>query len=307
MNHLIVDGYNLAFRSHFAFNTLMTNKGLLSGCVYGFLVSLRTVKNKYPHAHVTIAWDTDSTRRKSIDASYKSNRPHFSATEQINDLKGIFSNLNVSQAEYAGEEADDVIASLIKKYQDDTNQIYIYSADKDLLQLVEDGKVIAIHPKKGSKPEKILDEAAVKEEFGVWPRDLQCYQCFRGDSVDNVPGVPNLRISCVIPLIEKYHTPQEVYAHLGEQKLTDFQRASLEASEQRVYLNQGLVALRNDLELEIKTGTPNEEALAEYLSKYEIRAVNSNSYVNVYYDAPSFGIRTAPAIKSYSLFDEEAE
>ena len=62
---------------------------------------------------------------------------------------------------------------------------------------------------------------------------------------------------------------------------------------------------RDDLEVEIKTGTPNEEALAQYLTKYEIRAINPNSYINVFYDAPSFTIRTAPAIKSYSLFDEE--
>jgi len=305
MNHLIIDGYNLAFRSHFAFNTLMTTRGLLSGCVYGFLVGLRAVKNKYPHCHVTIAWDTESTRRKSIDTSYKANRPRFSATEQIKDLKGIFSCLNASQCEYETEEADDVIASLIKKYTEDTNQIFIYSSDKDLLQLVKDGKVLAIHPKKGGKPERVFDEGAVKEEFGVWPRDLFCYQCFKGDSVDGVPGVPRLKISCIIPLIEKYKIPKEVYSHLEEGKLTDFQRSSLLASEKRVYLNQSLVGLRDDLEFEIKIGTPNEGFLAQYLDKYEIRAIKPNSYINVFYDAPSFTIRTAPAIKSYSLFDEE--
>ena len=304
MNHLIIDGFNLAYRSHFAFNTLMTSRGLMSGCFYGFLVSARTIKNKYPNYHISIAWDTESTRRKMVDASYKSNRLRFNASEQILDLKEFFLHLNVSQSEYPGEEADDVISSMIKKYQDDTNQIFIYSADKDLLQLVRDGKVIAIHPKKGGKPEKILDEAAVREEFGVGPRDLWCYQCFRGDSVDSVPGVPNLRIACLLSLIEKYKTPKEVYAHLNEEKLTDFQRTSIIAFEQRVYLNQDLINLRSDLDLEIKNGVPNEEALSQYLTKYEIRAINPNSYINVYYDAPSFGMRTAPALKCYSLFEE---
>ena len=305
MNHLIIDGYNLAYRSHFAFNTLMTSRGLMSGCVYGFLVSTRSIKNRFPDHHVTIAWDTESTRRRSIDASYKSDRPKFSATEQITDLKNVFSYLNVSQSEYMGEEADDVVASLVKKYSDDTNQIIIYSADKDLLQLVKDGKVVAFHPKKGGKPEKVLDEAAVKEEFGVLPRDLKCYQCFRGDSVDNVPGVPRIKTACIIPLIEKYRTPQEVYAHLGEEKLTDFQRESLVAHEQRVYLNESLVGLREDLDLVVKNGDPNEELLGQYLAKYEIRAINPNSYINVFYDAPTFNIRKAPALQSYSLFEEE--
>jgi 5'-3' exonuclease len=170
---------------------------------------------------------------------------------------------------------------------------------------VKDGKVLAIHPKKGGKPERVFDEGAVKEEFGVWPRDLFCYQCFKGDAVDGVPGVPRLKISCLFPLIERYKTPKEVYAHLDEEKLTDFQRSSLLASEERVYLNQSLVGLREDLSFEIKTGDPNEEVLAQYLDKYEIRAISPNSYINVFYDAPSFTIRTAPAIKSYSLFDEE--
>jgi DNA polymerase-1 len=282
----------------------MTSKGLISGCVYGFLVSARTIKNKYPHCHVTIAWDTESTRRKSIDASYKADRPKFGAPEQILDLKHIFSHLNVSQSEYQNEEADDVIASLVRKYQDDTNQIIIYSADKDLLQLVKDGKVIAFHPKKGGKAEKILDESAVKEEFGVWPKDLKCFQCFRGDSVDGVPGVPKIKTACLIPLIEKYKTPKEVYAHLDEEKLTNFQRDSIRAFEQRVYLNESLVGLRDDLELTINNGIPNEEMLSQYLDKYEIKAINPNSYINVFFDAPSFNVRTAPALQSYSLFEE---
>jgi DNA polymerase I len=303
MNHLIIDGFNLAYRSHFAFSTLMTSKGLTSGCFYGFLVSARTVKNKYPDCHVTIAWDTESTRRKTIDAGYKADRPKFSAIDQILDLKKACSYLNISQSEYQGEEADDVIASLVKKYQDATNQIFIYSADKDLLQLVKDGKVIAIHPKKGGQPEKILDEAAVKEEFGVGPKDMICYQCFRGDSIDSVPGVPKIKTACLIPLIEKYKTPKEVYAHLGEEKLTDFQRQSLLTFEQRVYLNESLVSLRDDLDLTIQNGTPNEEMLSQYLNKYEIKAINPNSYINVFFDAPSFNRRTAPALQSYSLFD----
>jgi len=197
-----------------------------------------------------------------------------------------------------------VIASLVRKYSEPDNQILIYSSDKDLLQLVKDGKVLAIHPKKGAKPEKIFDEAAVKEEHGVWPKDFECYQCFRGDAIDGVPGVPRIKTACLIPLIEKYKTPQEVYAHLQEEKLTEFQRESLKAFEQRVYLNKSLVGLRNDLELDVKNGRPDEEWVSKYLAKYEIRAINPNSYINVYFDAPSFNIRKAPAIKSFSLFEE---
>ena len=114
MDHIIIDGFGLVFRSHFAFSSLQTGTGLYSGCIYGFLVSARTIKRRFPHCHVTIAWDNDPVRRKKVYASYKANRPRLGIYEQINDLKEIFSNLNVSQSDYMGEEADDVIASLVR-------------------------------------------------------------------------------------------------------------------------------------------------------------------------------------------------
>jgi 5'-3' exonuclease len=306
MNHLIVDGFNLAFRAHHAFLTLQTNKGLSSGCVYGFLTTLRNVKNKYPDCHITIAWDTESTRRKASDPTYKANRPKFELSEQIQDLKNIMGCLNVSQVEYPGEEADDCIASLVKKYSDEKNQVFVYTSDKDMLQLVRDGRVIVIKPKVGIHPERIFDEAGVKEVFGVGPRDLECYQSFKGDSVDNIPGVPRIKTACLVALIEKYKTPQNIYAHLEEEKLTDFQRQSLKDSEQRVYLNSSLVRLRDDLEFNIKKGIINEENLTLLLDKYEIKSISPMSYVNVFVDATTFNKRTAPAVVTPSLFEEGA-
>jgi 5'-3' exonuclease len=105
-------------------------------------------------------------------------------------------------------------------------------------------------------------------------------------------------------LIEKYKTPQNIYANLHQEKLTDFQRQSLKDSEQRVYLNSSLVRLRDDLELDIKGGIINEENLIQLLGKYEIKAINPLSYVNVFADASTFNRRTAPAVVTPSLFDE---
>jgi DNA polymerase-1 len=305
MNHLIIDGFNLAFRAHYAFLNLQTATGLSSGCVYGFLVGVRTVKNKYPDCHITIAWDTESTRRKSIDASYKANRPKFELSEQILDLKRIFAVVNSSQSEYAGEEADDVICSLVKKYHEDNNRIFVYTADKDMLVLVRDGKVHVIRPKKGAQPERVFDEAAVKEEFGVGPRDLECLQCFMGDHVDNIPGIPRVKTSCLASLVEKYKTPQDIYAHLQEEKLTSFQRQMLTSYEDRVYTNMGLIKLRDDLELDIKQGIPNEEQLETLLNKYQIRSINPITYINTFKDASTFNYRTGPTVQCYNLFEEE--
>lgn len=303
MNHLIIDGFNLAFRAHYAFINLENNKGLLTGCVYGFLTMLRSIKNRYQDCHVTITWDTASTRRKSIDPTYKANRPKFELSEQIQDLKNMVCYLNISQAEYIGEESDDVIASLTRKYTERGDKVFILTSDKDLLQLVRDGKVYVIRPKKGSVPEKIFDEEAVKTEFGVSPKDLESLLCFKGDTVDNIPGVPRVKTSCLINLIEKYKTPQSVYDHLHEETLTDFQRQSIKSSESRVFMNINLVRLRDDLDIKVKEGQANVDAISQYLNKYEIKSIDPHGYVNSFLDVACFRNRTAPAIKSYSIFD----
>lgn len=302
MDHLIIDGFGLVFRSHFAFSKLVTGSGLYSGSVYGFLVSAKTLKKRFPHAHMTIAWDNDPVRRKKVSSTYKANRPRIGIYEQINDLKEIFSNLHVSQSEYIGEEADDVIASLVNIYSE--GHVYIYSADKDMLQLVKDGHVTVIKPKRGRYEEKFFDEEGVRELFKVSAENFVCYQCFRGDNVDNVPGVPRLPSTVIASLAEKYKTPEAIYENLSSEKLTDFQRTSLMECREQVLLNHQLVHLRTDLNLEIITGKPNPDALVPLFKKYEINAVKAASYADAFVDEPTFTTRRAPAVVSYpSLFE----
>ncbi len=294
--YLIVDSFNLAFRSHYAFNTLTNSAGLQSGCFYGFLTGLRSIKNKYPQYHIILAWDTESVRRKQVFAEYKANRNHATGIHgQIDDLKKMFYNLNVSQVSYQGEEADDVIASLVNFYSND--QIIIYSSDKDLLQLVKDGRVVVLNPK-GT----CYDEEKVKQEFGVYPKDFVCYQCLRGDSVDGVPGVARLRSSKIAQLASTYKNIQDVYENIDKESLTDFERCSIMESKQQILLNDQLVRLRGDLELQIIHGVP-EPALVEiYLNKYEISKIKSDSYVSVFKDISSFNMRKTEALKTTSFF-----
>lgn len=303
MDNLIVDGFGIVYRSHYAFNNLLTVSGICSGSVYGFLISMRTIKKNFPHCHLTIAWDRESTRRKEAFETYKSNRNSINLFEQISDLKKIFLNVNVAQSEYEGEEADDVIASLTKKYTE--NQVYIYSSDKDMFQLVKDGSVIAVRPKRGKNPERYYDEEKVMEEYSVSPRNFACFQCLRGDSVDSIPGVPRVKSSLLAYLAEKYETPTTIYDHLEEEKLTPYQRKAFSEFKDQAMLNMQLVTLRTDLPLDVITGIPNADELVPFLDKYEIRSINPNTYAGIFADVPSFNARKTPSYKSYSLFDDE--
>lgn len=302
MNYFIIDGFGLAYKAYHAYSSLSSSSGLDSSCVYGFLVLLQSLKKKYPAFHFVIAWDKGHQRRKQVYADYKSNRNSFSIDEHVSDIKEIIASLNISQIEMCGEEADDVIASFVEKNAKNENLIYIYSSDKDLLQLVKNGLVIVIKPKSGKYPEKYFDEEAVFVQYGVNPIDFASFQAFRGDSIDNIPGVPRLPSKVIALLISRYKEPQKVYNYLDIEKLTDFQQKKLINHKEQVYINYELTKLRKDIDYNILNGLSNIEEIKSFLNKYEIKSISADKLTILFEKESSFLDRRAPAIQNYSLF-----
>lgn len=306
MNYFIVDGMNLAFRSHYAFQRLSTPGGVQSGCVYGFLAIMRSLKLKHRDYQFVIAWDSPAKRKKELYTDYKANRVSFQVPEQVQDIRKIFSSVNVHQHDCPGEEADDIIATLVELNSKDGNQLYIYSSDKDLMQLVENGKVIMVRPQFGAKPAKYFDEEAVKDEMGVSPKDLNCFLAFRGDTSDNIPGVSRVKSSMISSLIEKYKTPGDIYMNLHNEKMTDFQKESFKNFEKQIYVNYSLTSLDKKLELNSVLGTPNVNQIEEILNKYEIKAFTAEAYISIFERNEQFLNRTSQPVENYSLFEKEA-
>jgi 5'-3' exonuclease len=168
--------------------------------------------------------------------------------------------------------------------------------------LVEDGKVIVIRP--GNDGEQFYDEEKVVEEFGVRSSDLACYLSFRGDTVDNIPGVPRLPSKIISVLTSKYKEPREVYASVGKEKLTDFQRESLRTSEKQIYINFSIIKLKTDLDVNISNGISDVDKLDSILKKYEIKSIPAESLVRLFGSESSFNMRTMPVpqVISFSLF-----
>lgn len=299
MNRFIIDGFNLLYRSHFAFQKFSTSSGLLSGGLYGFFTALRALRNKYSHFKFFIAWDNEAKQKKEVFPEYKANRNH--AKLPVEDLKEALQCLNIVQVECPNEEADDVIASMVAQGNDGLD--YIYSSDKDLLQLVKDGQVIVLSPKVGATPEKAYDEEAVKERWGVKPEDLVCLFAFKGDSSDNIPGT-SVPSKVLVPLASKYKTPKMIYASIGEEKLTDFQREALLKNQNQVFINHSIIELKRDLPCSLKTGSSHVAKLKEVFDKFEIKALAPNALVDLFDAETEFLHRSGPSLKTVSLFDE---
>lgn len=308
MNYFLIDAFNLAYRAHNVNFELRTVEGLSSGMFYGFLRTIFSLKKKYRGYKFVVVWDNHADHKFELNPEYKSGRTSLpqTVTQQIPDIKRYLQHCGVDQYEKKGQEADDVIASLVEMYKGDGNTVVVYSNDKDFLQLVETGKVIVYKPKVAMSPEKFYDEDAVVEKFGVPPQKLACFRSFAGDSSDALNGIPRVPRKIIASLVNEHEDIGNVYAALENVKLTDFQREMFAKHREAVEVNFKIIKLNRYLEgLEKTEGSYDEETLKELLKKYEVKSINSASMIDLF--SSSLNIRyTEPRsntkLESYSLF-----
>lgn len=302
MNRFIIDAFNLMYRTHYASVKFPNSSGLSYGGLYGFLNTLKALKKRFPEFKFFIVWDNEAKGKKEIFAEYKANRTPFRVDLPVSDLKQAIACFNVTQVECPGEEADDVIKSLVS--QSGGGKDYIYTSDKDLLQMVQDGTVIVMSPKVGNIPEKFYDAEGVKGKWGVSPEDLPCFLAFRGDTSDNVPGVPRVPSSVLAKLCSKYKSVENIYLNLDKEELTDFQRKSIVDHQEQVKINFSLILLKKDLECAYTLGKADVYKLSVILNKYEIRTIVPQDLIELFDADTVFLNRTSPALKTVSMFDE---
>ena len=214
---LLVDGHSLAFRSFYAFSKggeggLTAKDGTPTSVTYGFLKSLLDNCKLLNPQGVTIAFDTkEPTFRHKADPNYKANRdePPEKFLPDLKRLQNILTqSLNLPISTAPGFEADDVLGTLANKAFEDGWKVRILSGDRDLFQLVDDDRDIAVlymgggpHAKSGSPT--IIDEAAVKEKLGVIPTKVVDLKALTGDASDNIPGVKGVGPKTAINLLNE--------------------------------------------------------------------------------------------------------
>src|SRR5688572_31850812 len=220
MPHLyLVDGSSYIFR---AFHVLpgLTNKfGLNVGAVYGYTTMLWKLagdlnKEDGP-THLAVVLDaSESTFRNKMYDQYKANRPPPppELVPQFPLIRDATRAFSIPCIEEDGLEADDIIACYAKIASEAGWKVTIVSSDKDLMQLVEDGKVDMLD----TMNDRRIGREQVIEKFGVGPELVGEVLALMGDSVDNVPGVPGVGPKTASQLIQQYGSVEGVLAHLDE-------------------------------------------------------------------------------------------
>jgi DNA polymerase-1 len=304
----IIDGLNLAYRCHHSHAELRTTSDLASGMFFGFLSNVISLKKRFKAYDFAVAWDNRSKRKFETQPDYKAGRSRLpeSVYSQVKDLKLALASTFVSQYDAEDEEADDVIATLCELHKNERS-VCILTNDKDMLQLVENGKVVVIKPKVGNSEERFFDEEAVKNFFGVPPSLVSEYLSFTGDTTDNIKGVPRLQKKTIVQLLDKYRSLEQILENAqAEKNLTEGSRTNILNSQIRLANNIKIIKLRRDLSgIRKKTPEYSEATLQIFLDKYEIKRITPSSFedafsvnTNMRYSDP----KSVKAIETYSLF-----
>lgn len=245
---VLIDGKSLFYRGYYAMPHLSTADGRPTGGVYGFAsLALELVRQLRPD-YVAVAWDkakTNIRRRRAIYPEYKANRhpapPDF--YQQIPILRQLLGALGWPFYEVDDYEADDIIGTLSKQANRAGIHTVIASSDLDMLQLIDDDtEVYAL--KKGLSSIDRFDVKAFQAKYGIRVDQFLDLKSLKGDSSDNIPGVPGVGEKTAVALLQKYHDLDGVYAHLDE--ITGAAQRRLADGKASAYMSRELVQIQCD-------------------------------------------------------------
>ncbi|NLW16776.1 MAG: DNA polymerase I, partial [Firmicutes bacterium] len=211
----LLDGHSLAFRAFFALPLLSTASGRFTNATYGFAMMLTRLLEDNEPDYIAVAFDAGKpTERLKLYADYKGTRDKTPGemAEQIPYIKEILAAYNIPMLELPGYEADDIIGTLAKQATAAGLETVIVTGDRDTLQLVSETVTVWL-TRRGITDVEVYDEAAVRERYGLEPKQLIDLKALMGDSSDNIPGVPGIGEKTGIKLLKQAQSLDALLAH----------------------------------------------------------------------------------------------
>ncbi len=246
----LIDGNSIAYRAFYALpDDLATRSGQITNAVFGFTRMLvRLLKDHHPDA-IAVAWDVSRhTFRTDTYPEYKAQREkapdHFRS--QLPLMDEVLQALEITQLRMEGYEADDIIASLTRQAVEDGWEVLVVTGDRDAFQLVG-GPVKVVYTRRGISDVVIADQGYVEDRYGIEPGQYVEYAALRGDTSDNLPGVPGVGEKTASRLIAEYGSVDGVYEAIAE--MTPKLMESLAENREQVFLNRELMSLVDELEV----------------------------------------------------------
>ncbi|HEY4413398.1 MAG TPA: DNA polymerase I [Gaiellaceae bacterium] len=278
----LVDGNNLAYRAFFALpEELATTEGFPTNALLGFTNMLFKLLSDYKPKGVAVAWDTRPVHRVAVaeaaDVVYKEGRRPMAdlLREQFPHFRPIVEAFGYRNLEFEGWEADDVIATLATRADEAGVRTCVVSTDRDAFQLVSENVCLMMTPR-GVSDVQVYTPERVEARYGIRPDQIPDFIGLKGDTSDNIPGVPGIGDKTAAQLISQYGSLEGVYEHLDE--LSPGRRKNLTEHADDARTSKELATMRRDLELacdpaELVLEPPDRSQLREIFRRFEFRGL----------------------------------
>ena len=275
----LIDGNSLAYRAFFALpESIATADGRPTNAIYGFASMMAKILIDHSPKAVIVAWDKGWSGRENVYAEYKSqrkSRPDL-LREQWPHLAPLAEAFGFRNVAVEGFEADDVIATLTRQATDAGISVMIVSGDRDVYQLVRDG-VRVMTTSRGVTDTKIYDHDGVIERYGVPPELVTDFIGLKGDTSDNIPGVPGIGDKTAAQLLQEFGSLEGVLESV--EKISGAKRKqNLTEHADDARVSKQLATMVDDVEVPIAVteqvrSVPDRSKLRDAANEFELRAV----------------------------------
>ncbi len=245
---ILVDGSSFLFRAFHALPPLNAPDGTPTGAIHGVVNMLLKLRREADPSHMAVVFDAPGkTFRDDIYPEYKAHRPPLpdDLRVQIEPVHALVRALGFPLLCIEGVEADDVIGTLMHEAREHDDEVIVATADKDFAQLVSPRVTLV-----NTMSNKVTDEAAVEEKYGISPAQFLDFLALVGDKVDNIPGVPGCGPKTAAKWINQYGSLDGIIAHADEIKGKVGQ--SLRDSLDLLSISRQLVAIRTNCDLAVR-------------------------------------------------------
>lgn len=314
---VLIDSHAILHRSFHALPPLTSPDGRQVNAVYGFTSTLlKAIKDLNPQ-YIACAFDLPGPKiRKELYTEYQSNRPKAvdEFVQQIPLVREVLGALHIPIYAKEGYEADDILGTISKLAAAQGLEVIIVTGDMDILQLVDD-QVSVYTMRRGLTDTVIYDPAKIQERFGFKAIHIIDYKALRGDTSDNIPGVPGIGEKTATDLIIKYGSLAGVYQNLSQ--ITGSLHDKLEQGRASAELSFKLATIMRDVEVEWKledcvTTDFDRSEVARVFQQFGFKSLlakipneKSTQQMGLFAAGNEQNIIQAPAGANYVLVDNE--
>ena len=276
---MLLDGNGLIYRGYFALPPLTTSRGELVNAVFGFCsIVLRGIQDIRPD-YVAVAFDLSGpTFRHEQYAEYKATRQRMpdDLRDQFPKVREVVKALRIPVYELAGFEADDVIGTLTVEAERRDLDTTIVTGDLDMLQLVTD-RTSLMTTRSGVQNTVIYDPERIRERYGLDPAQMVDFKTLKGDSTDNIPGVPGVGDKTAAKLVAQFGSLDAVFERVDEVTPEKLRAALVEARE-RVLRSRELLRIVRDVPVSLDLEAArlrdyDRETVIRLFREYEFRTL----------------------------------